>query len=634
MIRSPGTNGRFVLTQPAAPRPCRPVIAALELRDLHFGYGRAAAVRGVSLTLRPGDCYGFLGHNGAGKTTVLRLALGLVRPQRGSVRVFGVDALRDPVQAHAQVGALVERPGFHLAQSARGNLRALARLQGLPRTLAAAESARVLDLLGLGAAADAAVGTFSLGMRQRLGIAAALLGRPRLLLLDEPTNGLDPEGIADLRTVLRRLVQDEGTAVLLSSHQLAELDGLCNRIGVLRNGAMVVEGDLAWLRDQLRPQHRLRGTPLDALANRLAARGLPSERIGDELRFDLGTEPPAPLLRDLLQNGDVHAFAPEPVTMEALYLAASTLQSQPSTPAVEPPRLTPPPMPQGGWPLWRAFAHEVRLLRAQRSTLVLLALPALLAGWRVFSHHRHVQHQLARVQRGELFSCDAGSGHLATALALQHALPLLAAMLLWLASQSIAGDLHGDTLRNTLVRSVRRGHVVLGKFFALATVAALGYGLLVAATLAAASAWFGFGDLEEVGKNGDRQVLADARDVAAALWSTIRHAGWPLLAVLTTGLCASALTRRPTRALVLAFGLVLLPELLRERLRDHAGWLLTSHLPTGLRDDSVLGWFTALARGAADALWPWQTSAFAAPLAWLLAGLGLAAWRLHRARVA
>lgn len=621
MIRRSSTNEPFVLTPFAAPRACRPVTAALELRDLHFGYGPTAAVRGVSLTLRPGDCYGFLGHNGAGKTTVLRLATGLVRPQRGSVRVFGVDALRDPVQAHAQIGALVERPGFHLAQSARSNLRALARLQGLPRTLAAAESARVLDLLGLAAAADAAVGTFSLGMRQRLGIAAALLGRPRLLLLDEPTNGLDPEGIADLRTVLRRLVQDEGTAVLLSSHQLAELDGLCNRIGVLRAGAMVVEGDLAWLREQLRPQHRLRGAPLEALAAQLRQRGMASERLGDELRFDLGTRAPAQLLRELLPHGDVHAFAPEPVTMEALYLAASTLQSQPPTNSTEPPRAPTTPMPDAGFASWRAFAHELRTLRAHRSTLVLLVLPALLAGWRVFAHHRHVQQQLARVQRGELFSCDAGSGHLATALALQQALPLLAVGLLWLASQSIASDLHGDTLRNTLLRSVRRGHVVLGKFAALACVAALGYGLLVATTLATAGAWFGFGDLEEVSKNGDRQMLADARDVADVLWPTIRHAGWPLLAVLGTGLCASALTRRPTRAVVVAFGLVLLPELLRERLRDHAGWLLTSHLPTGLRDDSVLGWFAALARGAADALWPWQASAFLAPLCWLGATL-------------
>jgi ABC-2 type transport system ATP-binding protein len=613
------------------------VTAALELRDLHFGYGRAAAVRSVSLTLQPGDCYGFLGHNGAGKTTVLRLALGLLRPSRGSVHVFGIDALRDPVTAHAQVGALVERPGFHLHLSARANLRALARLQGLPRALAAAETERVLDLLGLAAAADRKVAAFSLGMRQRLGIAQAVLGRPRLLLLDEPTNGLDPEGIADLRAVLRRLVQEEGTAVLLSSHQLAELDGLCNRIGVLRDGAMVVEGDLAWLRDQLRPQHRLRGTPLDALAAQLQQRGMASERLGDELRFELGAREPSQLLRELLVHGDVRAFAPEPVTMEALYLRAAELQSQPPAaiaPAVPTHSPAHAPMGHATWPRLRAFAHELRLLRLQKSTFALALLPALLAAWRVFAHHRHVQHNLARVGRGELFSADAGSGHLATALALQQALPLLALCLIWLASQSLAADLHGDTLRNTLLRAVRRGHVVLGKLLALTVVAAIAYALLVATTLATAGALFGFGDLEEVSKNGDRQVLADARDVGGVLLRTLLCAAWPLPALLATSLAASALARRPARALVFAAALVLLPELFRERLRDHAGWLLTSHLPIGLRDDSVLGWFGALARGAADALWPWQASALTAPLCWLATGFVATVLQVRRLRLA
>lgn len=623
--------------------------AALELRDLHFGYGRAAAVRSVSLTLQPGDCYGFLGHNGAGKTTVLRLALGLLRPSRGRVHIFGIDALRDPVTAHAQVGALVERPGFHLHLSARANLRALARLQGLPRALAAAETERVLDLLGLAAAADRKVGAFSLGMRQRLGIAQAVLGRPRLLLLDEPTNGLDPEGIADLRVVLRRLVQEEGTAVLLSSHQLAELDGLCNRIGVLRDGAMVVEGDLPWLREQLRPQHRLRGTPLDVLTTQLQQRGIASERLGDELRFDLGAREPSRLLRELLAHGNVRAFAPEPVTMEAIYLRAAELESQPppaigeaangsaasaTANVVTSPSPAHAPMGHASWPRLRAFAHELRLLRLQKSTFALALLPALLAAWRVFAHQRHVQHNLARVGRGELFSADAGSGHLATALALQQALPLLALCLLWLASQSLAADLHGDTLRNTLLRAVRRSHVVLGKLLALTVVAAIAYALLVATTLATAGALFGFGDLEEVSKNGDRQVLADARDVGGVLLRTLLHAAWPLPALLATSLAASALARRPARALVFAAALVLLPELFRERLRDHAGWLLTSHLPIGLRDDSVLGWFGALARGAADALWPWQASALTAPLCWLGAGFVATVLLVRRLRLA
>ena len=156
---------------------------ALSVHDLWFGYSRGGAVRGVSLQVAPGDCYGFLGHNGAGKTTVMRLCLGLLQPQRGRVHLLGIDAQREPRRARAQVGALVERPGFHLAATARQNLVWLGQLQGLTRPLARAAAAHALDRCGLGPAGERRVGTFSLGMRQRLGIAQALLGTPRLLLL-------------------------------------------------------------------------------------------------------------------------------------------------------------------------------------------------------------------------------------------------------------------------------------------------------------------------------------------------------------------------------------------------------------------------------------------------------------------
>ncbi len=600
--------------------------AALSLHDLHFTYGKGGAVRGVSLSLAPGDCYGFLGHNGAGKTTVLRLALGLLRPRRGSVHIFGVDALRDPVAAHASVGALVERPGFHLTLTARANLRALARLQGMPRALASAETDRVLEQLGLASFADRRVGTFSLGMRQRLGIAQALLGKPQLLLLDEPTNGLDPEGIAELRAVLQQLTRDEGTAVLISSHQLAELDGLCNRIGVLRDGAMVVEGDLAHLREQLAPRHRVRGEPLATLERQLAQAGFAPERLGDELRFDLRQAAPAGVLRDLLQAGEVHAFAPEPVTLEAIYRRAADLRSQSTRPAA-PAAITPGlsqalrVMSQPGWPRLRALAHELRLLRLHRSTFVLLALPSVFALWRLRSYHQHVQATLARVQRGELFSADAGSGFLAYAQAMQSSLPLLAVGVLWLGSQSFAADLQGDTLRNTLVRAVRREHVVFGKSLALVIAAALGWLWLHLTTLLGAGAWFGFGNLEDISRNGDRQLLADLRDVQPVLTSSLLHAGLPVLGLASVGLAASILARRPARALIVATLLVVGGELLRDRLRDHAGWLLTSHLQTGLRDDTALGYLAGIARGAADAAWPWAAQAVWAPLAWLLAAL-------------
>ena len=618
--------------------------AALDLRDLHFGYGRATTVRGVSLTLQPGDCYGFLGHNGAGKTTVLRLATGLLTPRRGSVHVGGIDLRHDPRAARAQLGALIERPGFRLHATARQNLRTLARLQGLPRPLARAECDRVLDATGLAAAADARVGTFSLGMRQRLGIAQALLGRPRVLLLDEPTNGLDPEGIAELRELLLQLTRRDGVAVLVSSHQLAELDGLCNRIGVLRDGAMVVEGAIDDLRRQIGARHVVRGTPLPALAATLRTLALPCEpgADGDGLRVDLGDRAPGPVVRALAAAGELASFALEPVTLEQLYLRAAQLRTLPTTsiavdvpPTAAPCTVDPTRKPMGSQqhPLWRTVRHELQTMLQQRSAALLLVLPAAVGVFAVFSYHRSVQAALAAVARGERFSADAGSGHLATAQALQSATPIAAVALLWLASQSIAADLGADTLRNTLLRAVTRLDVLLGKFVALGAAALAIWTTTVLATTTAARTWLGFGDLEEVSRHGDRQLLAAAADLGAPLRTAVASCVLPLLALTAIGLLLSALSKRPARALLLTVAAVLVPELARDRLREHAGWLLTSHLPLGLRDDSAFGWVAALARGAADALWPWRDLATAAPAAWLGGALLLAIVAMRRLRV-
>ncbi len=609
---------------------------ALDLQDLTFGYGRRPAVRGVALSLQPGDCYGFLGHNGAGKTTVLRLALGLLRPRSGSVHIFGVDALRQPRRARAVVGALVERPGFWLHASAQQNLVWLARLQGMPRRHASAEAARVLDAVGLPGSARARVGTFSLGMRQRLGIAQALLGRPRLLLLDEPTNGLDPEGIADLRALLLQLTRDDDVAVLLSSHQLQELEGLCNRIGVLRDGAMVVEGDLDDLRRRLGVRHVVAGTPLDAMAARLTAMGLHAEREGDRLLADLGERPPGEVARALTAAGELHAFAPEPATLEAIYRNATHAAAAAPAPG---PRAAPPaviaPAVLGGVAnaAWRAFTHELRTLVHHRSAALLLLAPGALAAWRVFAYRGQVQASLARVRAGEVFSADAGSGHLAAAQALQTATPLLALGVLWFASQAVAADLSGDTLRNTLVRSVRRRDVLLGKLAALAALVCAGQLALVTATNVTAASLLGWGDLEEVTRHGDRQVLAAAGDVAPTFTGALWLLTLPLLALSAIGLLASVLGRRPARAVALALLLAFGVEFARDRLREHAGWLLTSHLPVGLRDDSVLGFLAASARGAADAFWPFADQAILAPLAWFAVATALAAILLRRLRV-
>src|SRR3954469_15212197 len=203
----------------------------IEVRGLVKRYGEITAVDGVDLTVEAGDVFGYLGPNGAGKTTSLRMLLGLIRPTEGSVRLFG----RDPqlsVTALEGVAGFVEAPRFYPYLSGRTNLELLAALDG---DGAEARIDEVLDVVELRDRAGDRVGGYSHGMRQRLGLAAALLRRPRLLLLDEPTTGLDPAGMRDMRALVRRLAGD-GITVLLSSHLMDEVEALCNRVAILRAG--------------------------------------------------------------------------------------------------------------------------------------------------------------------------------------------------------------------------------------------------------------------------------------------------------------------------------------------------------------------------------------------------------------
>ncbi|MBK9129686.1 MAG: ABC transporter ATP-binding protein [Phycisphaerales bacterium] len=291
---------------------------ALELLDLHHRFGRRVALDGVSLRVERGDCYGFLGHNGAGKTTAMRIALGLLRPQRGMVRVDGhIDAM----QQRARTRGLIEHPGFFRELSGLENLRRLARLDGLSPRDAAREAARVLDLVGLTPHGDARAGAYSQGMRQRLGVAQALLGDPAYVLLDEPTNGLDPEGIAELRQMLGTLTDAVGCTVLLSSHQLHELEGLCNRVGILRQGRLVLEGDTAELLRDARGRTRVALDEAPRAVPLWQKLGLDPRDVEGQLEVDLGEHPPAEVLAALVASGArPTVFAPERPTLEALYL--------------------------------------------------------------------------------------------------------------------------------------------------------------------------------------------------------------------------------------------------------------------------------------------------------------------------
>jgi ABC-type multidrug transport system ATPase subunit len=242
----------------------------IETSELTKRYGeRILAVDRLDLRVRRGEVYGFLGPNGAGKTTTLRMLLGLVRPTSGSALVLG--AAPGSPDGLVRVGALVESPSLYPFLSGRDNLRVLARHARVPESRVEA----VLEEVELTDRASDRFATYSLGMKQRLGVAAALLKDPELLILDEPTNGLDPAGMAEMRTFIRGLGRGRRT-VLLSSHLMTEVEQICDRVGVIRGGSLVGEGTVAELRG--RETLRVRAEPV-AAAERLLATLPAVERV-------------------------------------------------------------------------------------------------------------------------------------------------------------------------------------------------------------------------------------------------------------------------------------------------------------------------------------------------------------------
>jgi ABC-type multidrug transport system ATPase subunit len=213
----------------------------IETHGLTKSFGAVAAVADVSMTVRRGEVYGFLGPNGAGKTTTLRMLLGLARPTSGTAIVAG-HAPGDPAGL-AKIGALVDSAAFYPYLSGRENLHVVADLAGISH--AGVDS--VLDEVDLLSRAHRKFSGYSMGMKQRLGVAAALLKNPELLILDEPTNGLDPQGMAEMRKLIRSMAQGDRT-VLLSSHLLGEVEQICDRVGVIRDGRLVVESTVHDLR--------------------------------------------------------------------------------------------------------------------------------------------------------------------------------------------------------------------------------------------------------------------------------------------------------------------------------------------------------------------------------------------------
>jgi ABC-2 type transport system ATP-binding protein len=288
----------------------------VETEGLTKRFGERVAVDGVDLRIPAGSAFGYLGPNGAGKTTLIRTLLGLTSASSGSIRLLGRPIPAQRREALARIGAIVEEPRFHPYLTGRENLSIVAAARGRE---AHARIPGALERVGLAHRADDRVGSYSLGMRQRLGVARCLLADPELLILDEPMNGLDPAGMEEMRFMIRGLV-DEGRTVVLSSHLLDEVEKTCDAIAIVDRGRVVVQGSIDELTGDVSTV--LVATNDDLRAQALLA-GYGVEPVEDGLRVRSGDA--AALNRRLVEAGlDVHRLEPERISLERRFLEITT----------------------------------------------------------------------------------------------------------------------------------------------------------------------------------------------------------------------------------------------------------------------------------------------------------------------
>ena len=293
-------------------------MAAIEIEGLSKRFGDVTAVDDLSFSAREGAVTGFLGPNGAGKTTTLRVLLGLVSPTKGRATIDGrpYGELAEPLR---HVGAVLEATSFHPGRRARQHLRVLATAAGLPLS----RVDEVLEAVGLTDVGDRRVKGFSLGMRQRLGLASALLGEPKLLILDEPTNGLDPEGVHWLRQYLRAFA-DRGGSALVSSHLLAEVAQTVDDVVIIANGRLVAQSSLTDLARRSQSGVRVRTPHAEALRAALGAQGIAAELVAQDAVMAFETTTDAVGLSAAGANAVIYEMTVERFDLEELFLELTT----------------------------------------------------------------------------------------------------------------------------------------------------------------------------------------------------------------------------------------------------------------------------------------------------------------------
>lgn len=300
----------------------------IEVRGLSKSFGRRRVIDNIDLTVKKGDIFGFLGPNGSGKTTTIRMLLGLIHPDKGTVRINGHDLKTDFSNAIKGVGAVVETPKFHSYLSGRKNLELMANLiPNLPED----RVDTVLAMVGMSRRADDKVRTYSLGMKQRLGIANALLGNPELVILDEPTNGLDPAGMKEIRDIILRLAGKENITFLISTHLLFEVEQICSRVAILQRGKILAEGDVKELLSNNNEKLEIYSPQLEAVAASLSSLSYVNsfEKSSDKLTVIIDKGYAADLNKHLVSDGiAVEYLIPKRGTLEERFIELTKGEDQ------------------------------------------------------------------------------------------------------------------------------------------------------------------------------------------------------------------------------------------------------------------------------------------------------------------
>ncbi|HWI48240.1 MAG TPA: ABC transporter ATP-binding protein [Rummeliibacillus sp.] len=286
--------------------------------NLSKTFGKEVAVNGVELKIPKKEIYGFLGPNGAGKTTTIRMLLGLMKPTSGDIRIFGKDLKKDRIEILRKVGSLVENPSYYPHLTAYENLEAIRKILDVPPS----RIHEVLEIVRLTEVSNKKVKGFSLGMKQRLGIAAALLHNPELLILDEPTNGLDPSGIIEMRELIKSLPTKFGITVLISSHLLSEIDQMATTVGIVNKGKLIFQDSIDAMRLYAKQNVSLTVSNGEKAWRSLLAKGIKATYKNDHIELaDCSNEKVAQTVETLVHDGfSIYRVEEEKRSLEEIFL--------------------------------------------------------------------------------------------------------------------------------------------------------------------------------------------------------------------------------------------------------------------------------------------------------------------------